>query len=162
MAPLDRLERLTDLVLVLLNANRPLTLERAGPRRARLPDRPATRAARPSSATSGCCARRGSRCSPSRSRAPEQYGYRIDPDAFYLPDLHLTPDEQAALQLAVAGVHLGDPSGRDALAKLGATGLGEARPLASLDPPDALVPLFEAVRIRASVRFALPRQRRVR
>ena len=50
-------------------------------------------------------------------------------------------------------MHLGDPSGRDALAKLGATGVGDARPLASLDPPPALVPLFDAVRIRASVRF---------
>jgi predicted DNA-binding transcriptional regulator YafY len=84
---------------------------------------------------------------------PEQTGYRIDPDSFYLPDLGLSADEQAALHLAVAGVHLGDPSGRDALLKLGATGLTEARPLASLAPPEALVPLFDALRSRALVTF---------
>ena len=83
----------------------------------------------------------------------EQFGYRIHPDAFYLPELHLQPDEQAALHLAVAGVHLGDPSGRHALLKLGATGLAESRPVASLVPPPALVPLFEAVRSRAEVAF---------
>ncbi len=50
---------------------------------------------------------------------PEQIGYRIRPEDFYLPDLHLDPDEQAALNVAVAEVHLGDPSGRDALWRLG-------------------------------------------
>ena len=50
---------------------------------------------------------------------PEQIGYRIRPEDFYLPDLHLEPDEQAALNIAVAEVHLGDPSGRDALWRLG-------------------------------------------
>ena len=84
---------------------------------------------------------------------PEQFGYRIDPEAFYLPDLELHPDEQAALHLAVAGVHLGDPSGRDALLKLGATGLAEARPVADLHPPEALVPLFDALASRAAVTF---------
>ena len=49
----------------------------------------------------------------------DQLGYRVDPDAYYLPDLGLEPDEQAALNLAVAGVHLGEPIGRDALEKLG-------------------------------------------
>ena len=90
----------------------------------------------------------------------EQFGYRIDPDAFYLPDLRLQPDEQAALHLAVAGVHLGDPSGRDALLKLGATGVTEARPVASLVPPPALVPLFDAVRVRAAVSFDYRGERR--
>ena len=84
----------------------------------------------------------------------EQYGYLIDRDSFYLPDLDLEPDEQVALHLAVAGVHLGDPSGRDALLKLGAAGLGDVRPIASLVPPAALIELFEAVRMHATVAFA--------
>src|SRR6185437_13258675 len=83
----------------------------------------------------------------------EQYGYRIDRDQFYLPDLELEPDEQVALHLAVAGVHLGDPSGRDALLKLGAAGLGDVRPIASLVPPAALIELYEAVRTRAEATF---------
>jgi proteasome accessory factor C len=84
----------------------------------------------------------------------DQYGYRIDRDAFYLPDLALEPDEQVALHLAVAGVHLGDPSGRDALLKLGAAGLGDARPIASIVPTPALIELFEAVRTKATAAFS--------
>jgi proteasome accessory factor BC len=152
MSPLDRLERLTDLVLVLLNTTRPMTLSELA---RDVPGYPAGHDARRQAfeRDKRLLREEGIPLLTEAVEGPEQYGYRIDPDTFYLPDLHLTPDEQAALQLAVAGVHLGDPSGRDALAKLGATGLGETRPLASLDPPAALVPLFEAVRNRASVRF---------
>jgi len=152
MSPLDRLERLTDLVLVLLNANRPMTLSELAQD---VPGYPSGRDARRQAfeRDKRLLREEGIPLVTESVDGPEQYGYRIDPDSFYLPDLHLTPDEQAALQLAVAGVHLGDPSGRDALAKLGATGVADARPLASLDPPRALVPLFDAVRVRASVRF---------
>ncbi len=152
MSPLDRLERLTDLVLVLLNAKRPLTLSELA---RDVPGYPEGRDARRQAfeRDKRLLREEGIPLITEQVEGPEQFGYRIDPDTFYLPDLHLTPDEQAALQLAVAGVHLGDPSGRDALAKLGATGMGDARPLASLDPPDALVPLFDAVGVRASVRF---------
>jgi predicted DNA-binding transcriptional regulator YafY len=152
MSPLDRLERLTDLVLVLLNANRPMTLSELA---RDVPGYPAGRDARRQAfeRDKRLLREEGIPLVTEAVDGPEQYGYRIDPDSFYLPDLHLTPDEQAALQLAVAGVHLGDPSGRDALAKLGATGVAEARPLASFDPPRALVPLFDAVRVKASVRF---------
>jgi proteasome accessory factor BC len=149
---LDRLERLTDLVLVLLNASRPMTLSELA---VDVPGYPSGRDARRQAfeRDKRLLREEGIPLVTEAVEGPEQYGYRIDPETFYLPDLHLTPDEQAALQLAVAGVHLGDPSGRDALAKLGATGVTEARPLASFDPPEALVPLFDAVRIRASARF---------
>jgi predicted DNA-binding transcriptional regulator YafY len=152
MPPLDRLERLTDLVLVLLEAKRPLTLSELA---RDVPGYPQGRDARRQAfeRDKRLLREEGIPVVTEPVEGPEQFGYRIDPDTFYLPDLHLTPDEQAALQLAVAGVHLGDPSGRDALAKLGATGLFDARPLASLDPPPALVPLFEAVQRRALVRF---------
>jgi proteasome accessory factor BC len=159
MAKLDRLERLTDLVLVLLNATRPLTLdELAGD----VPGYPAGKDARRQAfeRDKRLLREEGIPVLTESVGGPEQYGYRIDPEAFYLPDLKLTPDEQAALHLAVAGVHLGDPSGRDALLKLGATGLSESRPLASFVPPVALVPLFEAVRTRARVVFSYRGERR--
>ena len=159
MAKLDRLERLTDLVLVLLNATRPLTLdELAGD----VPGYPAGKDARRQAfeRDKRLLREEGIPVLTESVGGPEQYGYRIDPEAFYLPDLKLTPDEQAALHLAVAGVHLGDPSGRDALLKLGATGLSESRPLASFVPPVALVPLFEAVRTRARVLFSYRGERR--
>ena len=88
-----------------------------------------------------------------RLEGAEQYGYLIERDSFYLPDLELEADEQVALHLAVAGVHLGDPSGRDALMKLGASGLSDVRPVAALVPSADLIELYEAVRTRATASF---------
>ena len=91
----------------------------------------------------------------------EQIGYRVDPDAYYLPDLGLEPDEQAALNLAVAGVHLGEPIGREALSKLGMGGSWPRRgaPMALVDLSlgeglPALPPLFDAVRTGATAAFS--------
>ncbi|HXZ62636.1 MAG TPA: WYL domain-containing protein [Acidimicrobiales bacterium] len=150
---LDRLERVTDLVLVLLDARRPLTLDAIAHQ---VPGYPSEHAARRQAFERDKRLLRDEGIPVLTERLPghEQYGYRIDRDSFYLPDLDLEPDEQVALHLAVAGVHLGDPSGRDALLKLGAAGLGDVRPVASLVPPAALIELFEAVRTRATAEFA--------
>ncbi|HEX7459732.1 MAG TPA: hypothetical protein VF279_03815, partial [Acidimicrobiales bacterium] len=112
MAQPDRLERVTDLLLVLLDASRPLSLREIAERVPGYPD--------------GHDARRqaferdkrllrdeGVPVLAEPIDAEEQVGYRVDPDAYYLPDLGLEPDEQAALNLAVAGVHLGEPIGRE-------------------------------------------------
>ncbi|MHB1960762.1 MAG: helix-turn-helix transcriptional regulator [Acidimicrobiales bacterium] len=152
MPTLDRLERLTDLVLVLLGTSRPLTL---GEIAREVPGYPEAHDARRQAfeRDKRVLRQEGVPVLTEAVEGPDQYGYRIDPDAFYLPDLRLEPDEQAALHLAVAGVHLGDPSGRDALLKLGASGVVEPAPLALLAPPAALVVLFDAVRSHAEVRF---------
>jgi predicted DNA-binding transcriptional regulator YafY len=151
-ARLDRLERVTDLVLVLLNTEQPLTLESIA---FQVPGYPEDHAAKRQAFERDKRLLRDEGIPLRTQTLPgqEQYGYLIDRAAFYLPDLALEPDEQVALHLAVAGVHLGDPSGRDALLKLGATGLGEVRPIASLVPPEALVDLFEAVRERSETVF---------
>jgi predicted DNA-binding transcriptional regulator YafY len=151
--PLDRLERVTDLVLVLLNTAQPLTLEAIA---YQVPGYPLEHDAKRQAFERDKRLLRDEGI-PLLTRAlpgQDQYGYLIDREAFYLPDLALEPDEQVALHLAVAGVHLGDPSGRDALLKLGATGLGEVRPIASLVAPDALIDLFEAVRLGCETSFA--------
>jgi proteasome accessory factor BC len=152
-AKLDRLERVTDLVLVLLDSAQPLTLDAIAHQ---VPGYPTEHAARRQAFERDKRLLRDEGIPVLTERLPgvEQYGYRIDRESFYLPDLDLEPDEQVALHLAVAGVHLGDPSGRDALLKLGATGLGDVRPVASLVPPAALVELFEAVRTRATADFS--------
>jgi proteasome accessory factor BC len=152
-ARLDRLERVTDLVLVLLNTEHPLTLESIA---FQVPGYPEEHAAKRQAFERDKRLLRDEGIPVLTQAMPgqDQFGYRIDREAFYLPDLALEPEEQAALQLAVAGVHLGDPSGRDALLKLGASGLGEVRPIASLVPPDALVDLFEAVRVRSETSFS--------
>jgi proteasome accessory factor C len=150
---LDRLERVTDLVLVLLHTEQPLTLDAIAHQ---VPGYPPERAARRQAFERDKRLLRDEGIPVLTQRLPgqEQYGYQIDRDAFYLPELALEPDEQVALHLAVAGVHLGDPSGRDALLKLGATGLADVRPIASLIPPAALIELFEAVRTHATATFS--------
>jgi proteasome accessory factor C len=155
----DRLERLTDLVLVLLDANRPLSLDVLA---REVPGYPNEHDARRQAfeRDKRLLREEGIPVITEAIGGPEQFGYRIDPKAFYLPDLGLDPDEQAALHLAVAGVHLGDPSGRHALLKLGATGMGDPRPVAAFEAPAALVPLFEALRVRAEVSFTYRGQER--
>ncbi|HEY4929058.1 MAG TPA: WYL domain-containing protein [Acidimicrobiales bacterium] len=160
MAQPDRLERVTDLLLVLLDASRPLSLREIAEHVPGYPD--------------GHDARRqaferdkrllrdeGVPVLAEPIDAEEQVGYRVDPDAYYLPDLGLEPDEQAALNLAVAGVHLGEPIGREALSKLGMGGQWPRRsaPLPLVDLPlvdglPALPVLFDAVRLAAVVTFS--------
>jgi proteasome accessory factor B len=159
MQRLDRLERVTDLLLVLLDAPQPLSLREIATRVPGYPD--------------GSGARRQAFERDKRLLrdegvpvlvvpigGEEQLGYRVDPDSYYLPDLGLEAEEQAALNLAVAGVHLGEPIGRDALSKLGAGGESAIRSAAaplvdlrSVDGLPALPVLFDAIRQGAVVRF---------
>ena len=92
---------------------------------------------------------------------PEQFGYRIDPATFFLPDLHLDMEEQAALNLAVAGVHLDDERGEDALRKLGIVELFDVQPVASLGVVPGLDRLFQAIAAQAEVRFSYRGESRV-
>lgn len=83
----------------------------------------------------------------------EQLGYRIPPEDYYLPELDLSPSEQVALNLAVAGVHLPDGSATDALLKLGVVGSREGASLADLPVPAALPELHKAIAARSWVTF---------
>ena len=136
MATPDRLERVTDLLLVLLDTNRPLSLREIAER---VPGYPEGHDARRQAFERDKRLLRdeGVPVVTAQIEADEQVGYRVDPDAYYLPDLGLEPDEQAALNLAVAGVHLGEPIGREALSKLGMGGQWPRRgaPLPVVDLP---------------------------
>lgn len=83
-----------------------------------------------------------------------QWRYRIDRRAYELADLDLTPDEMRALQVAVAAVHGGTSLGQDAIWKLGGT-LDDDRPAVSaVVPQRPELPLIrEAVAKRASIEF---------
>ena len=84
-----------------------------------------------------------------------EVGYRVRPDDYYLPDLGLTPEETAALRVAVSAVALGDGTavGEGALMKLGGLTGEPVAPIASLPIAPALATLFDAFRHRAVVRF---------
>jgi predicted DNA-binding transcriptional regulator YafY len=159
MQRLDRLERVTDLLLVLLDTSHPLSLREIAHR---VPGYPDTHEARRQAFERDKRLLRdeGVPVLVEPIGGEEQLGYRVDPDAYYLPDLGLEPDEQAALNLAVAGVHLGEPTGRDALEKLGVSGEvtvgGDVAPLVVLPPIvdlPALPSLFEAARRHALATF---------
>ncbi len=85
---------------------------------------------------------------------PEQ-GYRILPDEYYLPSLDLTPEEQAALHVAVTAVRLeGGPAPTEALWKLGGREGEAAHALAALPTVPALPALFDAYRTSSTVTFS--------
>ncbi len=159
MPRLDRLERVTDLLLVLLDAPRPLSLREIADR---VPGYPDSHDARRQAFERDKRLLRdeGVPVLVVPIDGEEQLGYRVDPDSYYLPDLGLEAEEQAALNLAVAGVHLGEPIGHDALLKLGAGGDSPLRPngaplvdLRSIDGLPALPLVFDAIRQKAVVRF---------
>ncbi|MDQ3738792.1 MAG: WYL domain-containing protein, partial [Actinomycetota bacterium] len=80
--------------------------------------------------------------------------YRIDRDRYELHDLELTGDETRALQAAVAAIRSGTPLGTDALLKLGAGAPdGDAAVWANIPTLEALPVLREAVSARTSVTF---------
>jgi predicted DNA-binding transcriptional regulator YafY len=148
----DRLERLTNLVLVLLDTERPLTIHQVADAVTGYPE--------------GAEARRQAFERDKRTlreegipivvepvESEEQWGYRIRPEDYYLPPLGLEHDEQIALNLAVAGVHLDEGSGRGALVKLGVADTDSPSPVASLPSLPQLPRLHEALRARAPVRF---------
>ncbi|HXQ90482.1 MAG TPA: WYL domain-containing protein [Acidimicrobiales bacterium] len=156
----DRLERLTDLVLVLLRDQRPKSLREIA---SEVPGYPAQEgeARRQAFERDKRTLRDGGiEVTATAIDGPEQVGYVIRPEDYYLPDLDLAPEEQAALNLAVAGVHLGDPSGRDALWRLGLPASAGARPVAELPALPALPVLHGALRARATVRFDYRGERR--
>jgi proteasome accessory factor B len=155
----DRLERLTDLVLVLLREGRPRSLREIA---AEVPGYPTEGEARRQAFERDKRTLRdgGVTVSAVAIEGREQVGYVIRPDDFYLPELDLAPDEQAALNLAVAAVHLGDPSGRDALWRLGLPASSGVRPFADLAALPALPLLYDAVRRRATLSFDYRGERR--
>ena len=148
----EKLERLTDLILVLLRTPRPLSLEEIVREVPGYPD--AHDAYRQAFERDKRLLREeGIFVTKEAIDGPEQFGYRIDPAGYFLPDLALSPEEQAALNLAVAAVDLTAAGGGDALRKLGVRELAETRPIASLGAPIGLDRLYQAIASKAEVRF---------
>jgi proteasome accessory factor B len=157
----ERLERLINLVAALLAAERPLSRDEID---RRVPGYSGDHA----SATS---ARRAferdkevlrdmgipllmEAIDPSNPDSPP--GYRIPRDEYYLPDPDLTPDELAALHVAVTTVRLEGLGAAEAIWKLGGTKAPSAAPdpLAALPGSEHLPVLFQAVAERRVVVFS--------
>ncbi len=164
---IDRLERMTNLVLVLLETPVPLTLREISGSVAGYPSAP--EAARQAFERDKRALRQlGIPLKVEAVSSGAQVGYRIPPDDYYLPELGLDASETQALGFAIAAVKLGGAAGMDAIAKLGgpvteaafarselaAKGSGPAMaPVAVLPSLPALGPIHEALRHRAVLRF---------
>ncbi len=158
---IDRLERLTNLVAILLDTRRPLTIDeivRAVPgypddlvayRRQFEHDKDTLRGLGVPLSVESLDA-----------FGPET-GYRIRPEEYHLPELDLSAEERAALHVAVTAVRLEGGEGEEALWKLGGVE-GEGGPtVAALEVQPTLPDLFEAYRTRSAVTFGYRGRRRV-
>ena len=113
----DRLERMTNLVLVLLETSRPLSLREISSKVVGYPE--GKEASRQAFERDKRALRKlGIPISVEPLQSDEQLGYRIRQEDYYLPELGLDPAEEQALGFAVAAVQLGGAAGRDAVAKL--------------------------------------------
>jgi predicted DNA-binding transcriptional regulator YafY len=148
---MDKVERLTNIVALLLTTRRPLTLDEIADEVGGYPERGETRRA---------AFERDKKTLRAEGVplevVPQPDGgsaYRIEPDKYYLPELDLTDDERVALNLAVAAVNIDGDTGRDALWKLGEGG-ADGPSVAALPTDDGLSDLFDAWRRCAPAFFS--------
>ncbi|MBK9179129.1 MAG: WYL domain-containing protein [Acidimicrobiales bacterium] len=155
----DKFERLTNLVALLLDTSRPLTreeiLDRLDSQYEGTPE-----ARRTTFERDKALLREEGVPVEVEGLEGGASGYRIRPDALFLPDLGLAPDELVALHVAVAAVRVEGGWGKEALWKLGEVEGTAPPPLASLPAADALPALYRARLERAPVTFGYRGERR--
>jgi proteasome accessory factor B len=149
----DRLERLTNLLALLLDTPEPLTLDRITHELAgQYPEDLSAR--RTAFERDKALLRAEGVPIDVVPQADGGSAYRVDRSRYELPNLELTEEERRALQLAAAAVHVGAASTEEALWKLGAEGVdGGAGPIATITSLELLPELFDAIAARSTVTF---------
>ncbi len=153
----DRVERLTNLLALLLETRQPLSLvEIAGELNDQYPEGQGARRAsfeRDKSALREIGVPIEQEIVPGGQYAG-QTRYWIDRDRYEMRDLQLDDDETRALQVAMAATRPGSTVGQEALWKLGAGLLDGSAPITAIVPDFASLPVLrEAVSRRTSVTF---------
>jgi predicted DNA-binding transcriptional regulator YafY len=154
----ERVERLTNLLALLLETPEPLSLVQiAGELDGQYPESQVARRAafeRDKAALREIGVPIEQEIVPGGEYAG-QTRYWIDRERYELRDLNLDEDEARALQVAMAATRPGSTSGQEALWKLGAGVLDRSAPIAAVLPDLPYLPaLREAVTARRSVRFS--------
>jgi proteasome accessory factor B len=148
----DRVERLTNLLALLLSTHEPLTLEQINDRLQAYPDGEAGR--RAFERDKDVLRSEGVPITTEQIEGGGPAGaYRVRAEDYYLPDLSLTDDERVALHLALAGVRFESGWEREVRWKLGEVDVDSAPPLAALPAADALPAVFDGCRQRARMTF---------
>jgi predicted DNA-binding transcriptional regulator YafY len=150
----DRVERLTELLMLLLDTPRSVTFEQIVSGSSLYPDRGE------SSRKSFERDKSSLRSMGIEIRTEIEEGdrgatrYTIDPDDYFLGDLELTDDERLALQLGAAMVQLDSSWDDDALLKIGHSGRPPAEAVVAEVPSlMQLPPLHQAMRNRCHAEF---------
>jgi len=149
----DRLERLATLAANLLDTRIPLTLDDIAER---VPGYPADRASfrRQFERDKATLREIGVPVSvETNDFLGGEPGYRIRPEEYALAPLDLTPDETAALHVAVEAIAVEGDEARAALWKLGGAPNRNVETLGAIPSLPALAGLFEAYRTRAVAAF---------
>lgn len=153
----DRVERLTNLLALLLETRTPLSLTQIADELAgQYPDKAASR--RGAFERDKAALREiGVPIEQEIVSGPEHAGqtrYWIDRERYELQGLELDPDETRALQVAMAATRPGSASGQEAMWKIGGGVLDSGATVAAVVPDAASLPVLrEALATRASVRF---------
>lgn len=152
----DRVERLTNLLALLLESNRALTMiEIVGELVGQYPDTDRARRAafeRDKAALRDLGVPIETDSTLGGSGSPARY--RIDRRAYELADLDLDADERRALQIAVAAVRTDTSAGRDAIWKLGGSASGETVAVTAVVPDRPELPVLRtAIARRAPISF---------
>ena len=152
----DRVERLTNLLALLLETSEPLSLVQIADRL--VGQYPESHAARRGAFERDKSALREIGVPIEQEiitgEDAGQTRYRIDRDRYEMRGLDLTEEEMRAMQVAMAATRPGSSSGQDALWKLGAGMLDQSATVAAIVPDVAELPtLREAVATRTSVEF---------
>ena len=158
----DRIERLTNLLALLLETNEPLSLVQiASELDDQYPDDDKARRAAFERDKAGLRDIGVPIDTEIVAGGPYagQTRYRVDRRAYELDDLELAPDEMRALQVAVAAVRT--DAGRDALWKLGGALGDEVPPVSAVLPQRPELPAIRrAVAVRAPIEFVYRGERR--
>ena len=159
---MDKLERLMNLVAVLVDTSVPLTAEELRRQVPGYPEESGPTFHRAFERDKDDLRELGIPIVVERieQRDPPVDGYRIPPERYFLEDPGLEPDELAAVQLAMATIDLGELDGTDGLWRLGGQVEAPALPVAQIAGDANLGRLFGAVTDRRTVEFDYRGERR--
>lgn len=148
----DRFERLTNVVLLLLDTPRPLSLTNIADSVGGYPP-PGPALRRAFERDKALLREEGIPITTIPLDGPEQYGYLIRPEEYYLADLGLDEQEQVALNMAVSAVHLDGANAAHAPLKLGILAAEEPLVSATLPSVPWLALAEQAARDRRTMRI---------